>query len=405
MNTVLRQSLPQETSAQTIRRHSQLLSAQLQVLRRRMYPPEARKELRTFSTRETALLLGVAESTLRQMSIDGESVVPLRKNNGRRVYNLDQINKLRAYLADRRPSEATTFLPRRRKGDKLQIIAVANFKGGSAKTTTTVNLAHYLALRGLRVLAIDLDPQASLSTLFGYQPEFDVDANQTLYAAIRYDEEERVPLKDVVRPTYFEGIDIVPGNLELMEYEHDTPQAIVNGQSRGEGMFFRRLRWVLNDIEEDYDVVLIDAPPQLGYLTLGALYAATALLITVHPAMLDVASMNQFLAMTSDIMSVIEEAGGQLEHDFIRYVITRHDPHDAPQVNVVALLRSLFGDDVLAASVVETTAIASAGLEKKSLYELSRGSVGRDTLNRALESVDAVNAEIFRHIETVWGRK
>jgi len=405
MNTVLRQSLPAESSAETIRRHSQLLSAQLQVLRRRMYPPEAKKELRTFSTRETALLLGVAESTLRQMSIDGEGIVPLRKENGRRVYTLDQINQLRVYLAERRPAEATTFFPRRRPGDKLQVIAVANFKGGSAKTTTTVNLAHYLALRGLRVLAIDLDPQASLSTLFGYQPEFDVDANQTLYAAIRYEDEERVPLKEVVRSTYFEGIDIVPGNLELMEYEHDTPQAIVNGQSRGEGMFFRRLRWALADIEDDYDVVLIDAPPQLGYLTLGALYAATALLITVHPAMLDVASMNQFLAMTSDIMSVIEEAGGELEHDFIRYVITRHDPHDAPQVNVAALLRSLFGNDVLAASVVETTAIASAGLEKKSLYELSRGSVGRDTLNRALESVDAVNAEIFRHIETVWGRK
>lgn len=405
MNRMLRQSLPQETSAETIRRHSQLLSAQLQVLRQRMYPPEARKELRTFSTRETALLLGVAESTLRQMSIDGEGAVPSRKDNGRRVYTLDQINELRRYLAERRPAEATAFFPRRREGDKLQIIAVANFKGGSAKTTTTVNLAHYLALRGLRVLAIDLDPQASLSTLFGYQPEFDVDANQTIYAAIRYDEEERVSLKDVVRPTYFEGIDIVPGNLELMEYEHDTPQAIVNGQSRGEGMFFRRLRWVLNDIEDDYDVVLIDAPPQLGYLTLGALSAATALLITVHPAMLDVSSMNQFLAMTSDIMSVIEDAGGQLEHDFIRYVITRHDPNDAPQLNVVALLRSLFGDDVLAASVVETTAIASAGLEKKSLYEMSRGSVGRDTLNRALESVDAVNAEIFRHIETVWGRK
>lgn len=405
MNTVLRQTLPDETSADKIRRHSQLLSAQLQLLRRRMYPPEAKKTLRTFSTRETAMLVGVAESTLRQMSIDGESVTPLRKDNGRRVYTLDQINELRAHLADRRPSEATSFLPRRREGDKLQIIAVANFKGGSAKTTTTVNLAHYLALRGLRVLAIDLDPQASLSTMFGYQPEFDVDANQTLYAAIRYEDEERVPLKEVVRPTYFEGIDIIPGNLELMEYEHDTPQAIVNGQSRGEGMFFRRLRWVLADIEDDYDIVLIDAPPQLGYLTLGALYAATALLITVHPAMLDVASMNQFLAMTSDIMSVIEEAGGRLEHDFIRYVITRHDPHDAPQVNVVALLRSLFGDDVLAAAVVETTAIASAGLEKKSLYELTRGSVGRDTLNRALESVDAVNAEIFRHIETVWGRK
>ena len=98
------------------------------------------------------------------------------------------------------------------------------------------------------------------------------------------------------------------------------------------------------------------------------------------------------------------DAGGTLEHDFIRYVLTRHNPHDVPQVNVVALLRSLFGEDVLAASVVDTTAIASAGLEKKSLYEMTRGSVGRDTLNRALESVDAVNAEIFRHIKTVWGR-
>lgn len=76
----------------------------------------------------------------------------------------------------------------------MQVLAVANFKGGSAKTTTTVHLAHYLGLQGLRVLAIDLDPQASLSAMFGYQPEFDVDENQTLYAAIRYDDEERVPL-------------------------------------------------------------------------------------------------------------------------------------------------------------------------------------------------------------------
>ena len=63
-----------------------------------------------------------------------------------------------------------------------------NFKGGSGKTTTAAHLAQYLALRGYRVLAIDLDPQASLSALFGHQPEFDVGENETLYGAIRYDE-------------------------------------------------------------------------------------------------------------------------------------------------------------------------------------------------------------------------
>lgn len=394
-----------ESSAYKIMRHSRLLSAQLQALREQMYPPEAMKELKTFSSREVATLLGIAESTLRQMSIDGEGAMPLRQDNGRRAYTLKQINELRQYLAHKRPADAVNFWPRRREGEKLQIIAVANFKGGSAKTTTTVHLANYLALQGCRVLVLDLDPQASLSTMFGYQPEFDVDANETLYAAIRYDEEERRPLREVIRKSYFDGIDIVPGNLELMEYEHETPQAIAQGLSRGEGLFFRRLRSVIAQVEDDYDIVLIDSPPQLGYLTLGALYAATGLIITVHPAMLDVASMNQFLAMTSDLMSVIEEAGGSLNHDFIRYVMTRHNPHDVPQVNVATLLRSLFGQDVLAAAVVETTAIANAGLEKKSLYEVARGAVGRDTLNRALEAVDAVNAEIYRHVLSVWGRQ
>ncbi|MGO8105596.1 AAA family ATPase, partial [Rhizobium leguminosarum] len=89
--------------------------------------------------------------------------------------------------------------------------------GGSAKTTTTVHLAHYLALTGLRVLAIDLDPQASLSAMFGYQPEFDVSDNETIYAAIRYDDDNRRPIRDVIRNTYFDGIDLIPGNLELME--------------------------------------------------------------------------------------------------------------------------------------------------------------------------------------------
>jgi len=394
-----------ENTALKIQRHSQLLSAQLQALRETLYPPKAEKSLRTFTSREVASLVGVAESTLRQMSLDGEGPDPERLPNGRRAYTLAQVNEVREHLAAKRPAEATRFLPRRQPGDKLQVIAVANFKGGSAKTTTTVHLAHYLALRGLRVLAIDLDPQASLSTLAGYQPEYDVETNETLYAAIRYDEDERRPLRDVIRKTYFTGVNVVPGNLELMEYEHETPQAIAAGKSRGEGMFFRRIKSVLAEVESDYDVVLIDAPPQLGYLTLGAIFAATALLITVHPAMLDVSSMNQFLAMTSDILSVIEDAGGVLEHDFVRYVLTRHNPNDLPQVNIVTLLRSLFGEDVLTASVYETTAIANAGLMKKSLYEVDRGSVGRDTFNRGIESIDAVNAEVFSHIEAVWGRK
>jgi chromosome partitioning protein len=239
--------------------------------------------------------------------------------------------------------------------------------------------------------------------MFGYQPEFDIEENDTLYGAIRYDDSRRA-MRDVVRRTYFDRVSLVPGNLELMEFEHDTPRAIADGKARGSQIFFRRVAAAIDEVADDFDVIVIDCPPQLGYLTLGALNAATAMLVTVHPQMVDVASMSQFLLMTADLMAVIEEAGGHIEHDFLRYIVTRHDPNDVPEAQIVALLRSLFGDDVLRATAWKSTAIANAGLTKQSLYELDRGSVGRAAYDRALESINAVNAEIVDLVEKAWGR-
>ena len=104
-----------------------------------------------------------------------------------------------------------------------------------------------------------------MSALFGYQPEFDVDENQTLYGAIRYDSDRR-PLGDIVRKTYFAGLDLVPGNLELHEFEHDTPRVLASGENDGDGLFFMRVASALHSVADSYDVVVIDCPPQLGFL-------------------------------------------------------------------------------------------------------------------------------------------
>ncbi|MER9255409.1 plasmid partitioning protein RepA [Mesorhizobium sp. M0598] len=386
-----------------ISHHARQLSMQLQLLRERLFPPSSQKMLKTFTSGEAAHLVGVSDGYLRQLSIDGKGPSPEVSQTGRRSYSLAQIHELRQYMASIKPKDALTYLPWRRSGEKLQTIAVANFKGGSAKTTTSIYLAQYLALQGYRVLAVDLDPQASLSSMLGVQPEFDLAEGETLYGAIRYDEKRR-PLKEIIRKTYFAGLDLVPGNLELMEFEHETPTALMARKTSNYEIFFRRVGMALAEVEADYDVVVIDCPPQLGYLTLGAVCAATSLLITVHPQMVDVASMSQFLLMTSDLLSVVRNAGGDLNHDFIRYVITRHEPHDGPQAQIVALLRSLFGDEVLAATVLKSTAIADAGLTKQTLYEIERGQVRRSTFDRAIESLDAVNGEILDGIEIAWGR-
>lgn len=397
------QGIPDRASDDRISSHARLLSSQLQSLREKLFPPEANKELRKFTSGEVSRLVSVSDSHLRQLSLDKLGPSPEIQSNGRRLYTLKQIGELRKYLSEVRPNDALNFLPWRRGGERLQTLACVNFKGGSAKTTTTLYLAQWLALQGYRVLAVDLDPQASLSAMFGIQPEFDLSWGDTLYGAIRYDEKRR-SLKDIIRKTYFHGLDLVPGNLELMEFEHETPQMLTSTRRTEGGMFFERVGHALATVQDDYDLVVIDCPPQLGYLTLGAVCAATSLLITIHPQMVDVASMSQFLLMASDLMRVVRDAGGDLSHDFIRYVVTRHEPHDGPQSQIVALLRGLFEDDVLAASVWKSTAIADAGLTKQSLYELERNSVGRATYDRAYESLDAVHREILGLVHKAWGR-
>jgi chromosome partitioning protein len=169
-------------------------------------------------------------------------------------------------------------------------------------------------------------------------------------------------------------------------------------------MFFTRIASAIHSVEAVYDVVVVDCPPQLGFLTLGALCAATGVLVTVHPQMLDIASMSQFLLMTGDLLGVVHAAGGRLNLDFLRYLITRHEPQDGPQTQVVSFLRNLFGDRVLTNTMLKSTAISDAGLTKQTLYEISRQGVTRSTYSRAVESLDAVNREIEQLIGQAWGR-
>jgi chromosome partitioning protein len=389
---------------ETIGAQAELLSSQLQSMSEALLAPSSVKTLRRFTSGEAARLIGVSDSTLRKMSLAGEGPQPEIASNGRRLYTLANINEIRAVLArSARGRESFEFVPHRRDGEHLQVLAVTNFKGGSGKTTTTAHLAQYLALQGYRVLAVDLDPQASLSALLGVLPELDVTANQTLYAAIRYDAERR-KLSDIIRPTYFEGLDLVPGNLELMEFEHTTPKALSAGTRSGEALFFARVAAALDEVADRYDVVVIDCPPQLGFLTLSGLCAATSMIVTVHPQMLDISSMSQFLLMTRDLLGVVRDAGGELKYDFIRYLLTRFEPQDAPQTKVAALLRNLFDDHVLTNPMVKSAAVSDAGLTKQTLYEIGRENLTRSTYDRAMEALDAVNSEVEMLIKQAWGR-
>ena len=168
------------------------------------FQPEERKFLRRFSSTEVAGLLRVSTSNLRNRHKDGSFPEVFTDGRGHRFYTAEEVDELRSILA-RTGKNADSYLPGRRKGDRLQVISVVNFKGGSSKTTATIHLAQRYALRGYRVLVLDLDPQASLTTFFGFRPELEFAEGGTIYDALRY--EDQIPLSQVIQKTYFRKLE------------------------------------------------------------------------------------------------------------------------------------------------------------------------------------------------------
>jgi chromosome partitioning protein len=144
----------------------------------------------------------------------------------------------------------------------MRSIVVANQKGGVAKTTTTINLGHALAVRGKRVLIVDMDPQGHVSEGFGIP----AGENETDIAAVL---EGEARIKDAVINVR-ENLDIVPSNIYLSSVE-----AKLFLKTRRED----KLKQALRDLNGDYDTILIDCPPSLGLLTVNALSAANDVLI------------------------------------------------------------------------------------------------------------------------------
>lgn len=147
-----------------------------------------------------------------------------------------------------------------------KVIAVANQKGGVAKTTTAINLSACLAELGQRVLLIDLDPQGNATSGLGIAKQ---KLTRCIYDVLIND----VPLEQVIHKTAQNNLSIVPTRIELAGAEIE----LVSQLSR-EG----KLKSAVKEIDGDYDFIFIDCPPSLGVLTLNALTAATDVLIPIQ---------------------------------------------------------------------------------------------------------------------------
>lgn len=365
--------------------------------------PETEKVLRKFTLKEATQLLGIHTDTFYGLMQDPTANIPTgEKGARRRLFTLAEIHTIQEHLK---------LLPRQKLDIRAAVtLTVANFKGGVAKTFTAASLAQYFAMRGYRTLAIDLDPQGSLTTTFGLNPATDVDDWQTVLPYFygralveREGQEYPASLRAAIRPTYWHGLDLVAANLNL--YSGDFALGI-RRDADPEFRFHRPLIDAIDTVRGDYDIVIIDTPPSLSFSTSTAICAADGLIIPAPAAMMDFESARYFLKLTKEVLSAVRHSYNIVkEFEFLRVLITKFQPGVPVQQKLANWQRGIFDEFCLSEPMLLSNAVQNLGPTLQTLYEAGveyKGS--RESLKRALEAVNAVNGLVEAEVVDVLKR-
>ena len=218
----------------------------------------------------------------------------------------------------------------------MKIVAIANQKGGCGKTTTAVNLSACLAAKGKKVLLIDLDPQGSATTHLAIS-EFD----NTMYEAMMGD----LSLSQITKPTEIEGLDMIPADKRLGKAEMEIA---------GKSIARERILKPKVRTQTGYDFIIIDTPPNLGFLTINAMVASDTVLVPIQTEFFAI----QGLSMILDLAKAISEGLGQDLR--LKYLLTMYDARTKMGKEVITRVRELLGEDVFEVVIPRSIKLAEA---------------------------------------------
>tara|TARA_R100000655_G_scaffold78244_1_gene117645 strand:- start:516 stop:1508 length:993 start_codon:yes stop_codon:yes gene_type:complete len=317
-------------------------------------------------------------------------------------------------------------------------VAVSNFKGGVGKTVVAQHLAHAAALDGYRVLCVDFDPQATLTHSMGLT---EVKESHTVWGIMcrdlcresnrimeSYDDPDDCPypaadelpedvqsigaqrFQEFIQPTCWPTIDIIPScaNAAFVEFASAQYRALHKAWS-----FFGCVARYLDELPDDqYDIIIFDCPPAIGYQSLNAAFAADILYIPSGPGYWEYDSTTSYLGQLGDAMADISEgfaslaadAGITLPKQFsdIRLLMTRFESNNPLHSAMIDAFKNVFGADVCAHPIEMTRAVEQSGRFQMSVYEQDYRQMTRETWKRARQSFDRAYDEFLQTVLEAW---
>ncbi len=397
-----------------------------------------KRKLRPFSTWEiTRYLIPVAPGHFRRV-LKAHPELPQGQSEtagGAKWFTLQEVLTLRAHFAAQ-GAKTKNYQPYRPAGQPAKIVSVANFKGGVGKTSTAAHLAMSAALDGYKVLVVDLDSQGSMTSVFGgsvadeWQTVFPLIARH--YAKHLQTENQRrvdrseapLPLddtldqaldtrtQDLIQTTHWPNIDLIGAQLNLYWAEFQIP--VWRMQGRGWKLWDALSDiWDQDGVLDDYDIIFLDTPPALGYLTINGLAAADILLVPLGASFLEFDSTGRFFDMLHATFGSIEESenmaaralgrdGLNFEWDAVRAVITRYD--DTQQAELAGLMQAYLGPVLSPHRQGFTALIGQAGEQVQGIYEADYRDFNRETYVRGRETFDATYAAFKQLLIGAWRR-
>jgi chromosome partitioning protein len=361
------------------------------------------KELRTYTQKAAADLLGCNNRTLKRRHDQGDfDHLDIKKGaNGHYAYTLSNIYQ----MADIMGIPADNRAP----DDKLQVIVVNSLKGGCGKTTSLVNIAAALAttnIKRYRIGIIDLDPQGSSTSFFPPAEPDPITVGDLMRDCI--DLEDGETWADVVSSafvtTHIPNIRFLPSGMDDFYFEHETATQLKEGKGYEVSQHYHKLLdKVIKPVEDQFDIILIDTAPSLNFMFYNALMASTAMLIPVHPEAVDFDANNKYLKRLGEIYHTVA-ALGHNGWDFMQFLVTNYVKGNHSQRDIVKDVRSAFGRQVMSYPINHSSAITASSSSFNTIFDqkTSDSLASRESLIKSQENIKDVVDELEMLIRSNW---